>query len=254
MLWISVTRQWSPGFEGVAGGHAAGVPVHAVQPDTARLLGGDGGQHGSFPAKVAVAVGGGGGLAQLCGQRPEGQQAQHAHHDEQQRLHPEQIGEQTADQRGGRADGKPDGGHIKGTTLQHQKADRGNAARKMGRCSWAIPSLRPYYRASPWGKVKCFLLERCAENKVWTKMPKKNRKSHGRGVPEKLPVCRCAPLCEKVSWEDPQIFPAYRSKSNSAKDAQSASGEHFKWLQPTGITGCRNSCGWGCGRFLPPRW
>ena len=37
-------------------------------------------------------------------------------------------------------------------------------------------------------------------------MPKKNRKSHGRGVPEKLPVCRCAPLCKKVSWEDPQIF------------------------------------------------
>ena len=44
-------------------------------------------------------------------------------------------------------------------------------------------------------------------------MPKKNRKSHGRGVPEKLPVCRCAPLCEKVSWEDPQIFPAYRDQN-----------------------------------------
>ena len=105
--------------------------------------GGDGGQHGGFPAKVAVAVGGGVGFAQLCGQRPEGQQAQHAHHDEQQRLHPEQIGEQTADQRGGRADGKPDRGHIKGTTLQHQKADRGNEPEKWGGVHGQFPPYGP---------------------------------------------------------------------------------------------------------------
>jgi hypothetical protein len=73
-------------------------------------------------------------------------------------------------------------------------------------------------------------------------MPKKNRKSHGRGVPEKLPVCRCAPLCKKVSWEDPQIFPAYRSKSNSAKDAQSASGEHFIASQEISATFKQHIC------------
>ena len=41
VLWISATRQLWPGVEGVAGGGAAGVPVHAVQPDTAGGLGGD---------------------------------------------------------------------------------------------------------------------------------------------------------------------------------------------------------------------
>ena len=241
------------GVQDVAGGHAAGVPVHAVQPDTAGLLGGDGGQHGSFPAKVAVAVGGGGGLAQLCGQRPEGQQAQHAHHDEQQRLHPEQIGEQTADQRGGRADGKPDGGHIKGTTLQHQKADRGNEPEKWGGVHGQFPPYGPIIGHPLGGRSSVFYWNVAQKTKFGQKCQRKIRNPTA-GVPEKLPVCRCAPLCEKVSWEDPQIFPAYRSKSNSAKDAQSASGEHFKWLQPTGITGCRNSCGWGCGRFPPPRW
>jgi hypothetical protein len=74
------------------------------------------------------------------------------------------------------------------------------------------------------------------------KNAKENRKSHGRGVPEKLPVCRCAPLCEKVSWEDPQIFPAYRSKSNSAKDAQSASGEHFIASQEISATFKQHIC------------
>ena len=42
--------------QGVAGGGAAGVPVHAVQPDTAGGLGGDRGQHDGLPAKGAVAV------------------------------------------------------------------------------------------------------------------------------------------------------------------------------------------------------
>ena len=83
-------------------------------------------------------------------------QAQHAHHDEQQRLHPEQIGEQTADQRGGRADGKPDGGHIKGTTLQHQKADRGNEPEKWGGVHGQFPPYGPIIGHPLGGRSRVF--------------------------------------------------------------------------------------------------
>ena len=37
VLWISVMRQASARGKAVAGGSAAGVPVHAVQPDAAGL-------------------------------------------------------------------------------------------------------------------------------------------------------------------------------------------------------------------------
>ena len=58
VLWISVTGRPCPGVRVVAGGGAAGVPVHAVQPDTAGGLGGDGGKRDGLPAKGAVTVGG----------------------------------------------------------------------------------------------------------------------------------------------------------------------------------------------------
>ncbi|MFR9067922.1 MAG: hypothetical protein ACLVJH_14660 [Faecalibacterium prausnitzii] len=59
---------------------------------------------------------------QLCRQRAEGRKAQDAYHQKDHRLHPERPGEHAAQQCGGRADGKPDGGHIKGAGLQCQKA------------------------------------------------------------------------------------------------------------------------------------
>ena len=42
------------GAKGVAGGGAAGAPIHAIQPHPARLLGRNGGQHPGLPAKGAV--------------------------------------------------------------------------------------------------------------------------------------------------------------------------------------------------------
>ena len=178
------------GVQDVAGGHAAGVPVHAVQPDTAGFLGGDGGQHGGFPAKVAVAVGGGVGFAQFCGQRPEGQQAQHAHYDEQQRLHPEQIGEQTADQRGGRADGKPDGGHIKGTTLQHQKADRGNEPEKWGGVHGQFPPYGPIIGHPLGGRSSVFYWNVAQKTKFGQKCQRKSEIPRQGGARE----AACLPL------------------------------------------------------------
>ena len=184
------------GVQDVAGGHATGIPVYAVQPDTAGLLGGDGGQHGSFPAKVAVAVGGGGGLAQLCGQRPESQQAQHAHHDEQQRLHPEQIGEQTADQRGGRADGKPDGGHIKGTTLQHQKADRGNEPEKWGGVHGQFPPYGPIIGHPLGGRSSVFYWNVAQKTKFGQKCQRKIGNPTAGGCPRSC-LSAAAPLAVK---------------------------------------------------------
>ena len=79
--------------EGVAGGGAAGVPVHAVQPDAAGGLGGDGGEHDGLPAKGAIAVRCRGRLAQPAAQGLEGQQAEGADGDEHHRLHPEGAGD-----------------------------------------------------------------------------------------------------------------------------------------------------------------
>ena len=109
--------------EGVTRGGTAGVPVHAVQPDAACGLRRHRGQHRGFPAQVAVAVGGGGGFAQLFGQRLKGQQAEGADGDKYRRLHPERLHQQAAEQGSGTAHGKPDGDEIPGHGFQHHKTD-----------------------------------------------------------------------------------------------------------------------------------
>ena len=114
-----------PGGQGIAGGGAAGAPVHAIQTHPARLLGRNGGQHLGFPAKGAVTVGGGGLLVQPFGQRLECQQADRADRNEHHRLHPERVGEQAAEQGCRAACRKPDGYHAEGHALQRQETDGG---------------------------------------------------------------------------------------------------------------------------------
>ena len=132
--------------EGIAGGGAAGVPVHAVQPDTAGGLSGDGGEHDGLPAKGAVAVRGGGRLAQPGTQGLEGQQTEDADGDEHHRLHPEGRHHKAAEQRGRTAHREPDGDEIQRHGFENDEADGGQQPENgVNRHEFSL--LFPHYRA-----------------------------------------------------------------------------------------------------------
>ena len=132
--------------QGVAGGGAAGVPVHAVQPDTAGGLGGDRGERDGLPAQGTVAVRCRGRLAQPAAQGLEGQQAEGADRHEHHRLHPEGAGDQTAQQSCGAAHGEPDGDEIQGHGLENDEADGGQKPENgVNRHEFSL--LFPHYKA-----------------------------------------------------------------------------------------------------------
>ena len=215
VLWISVTRQRSPGVRVSPG--VAHWAFQSTPSSRTRHIGGDGGQHSGFPAEVAVAVGGGVFLAQLRGQRTERQQAQDAHYDEHQRLHPERIGEQAGEQGGGCTGSEPDAGHGEGGCLHCQKNHNSGQPEKWNRIH-KIPSLCSYYRVSPWGKVKLFLLERCAENEIKNKISKKQSKMQFLGT------TLCVKMQQRATRRPPVV--AKIKDKISSEYAQSERGGH----------------------------
>ncbi len=64
---------------------------------------------------------------------------------------------------------------LKVEASNSRKSPPRQPAREMEQGSW-FSLLMPYYRVSPGWKVKCFLLERCAENEIKNKINEKQCK------------------------------------------------------------------------------
>ncbi len=155
VLWISVTRQRCPGVRvspGVAQRAFQSTPSSRTRPGSSAVTGVSTMASRPRLRSPLVAVG----LSAALPPAAEGQQAQDAYHHEHHRLHPERLGEQAAQQGGGRADGKPDGGHIKGDGLQRQKAHGGSQPEKWGRWVMVLPPYAPIIGHPLGGRSRVF--------------------------------------------------------------------------------------------------